>query len=87
LTTIVSNFVADAEILMPTAHQHQTEPRRRAEPPRLTVSVHEASHMTGLGLTTLFAMIGDGRLRSTKVGRRRLIFIDSIEKALTDTAA
>lgn len=73
-------------------HPHtQAEPRKRpslrAEPPRLTVTLQETAHMTGLGLTTLYAMLGDGRLRSTKIGGRRLIFVDSIEKALTEAAA
>jgi excisionase family DNA binding protein len=66
-----------------------TEPRKRPslQPPlpRKTVTVYEASHMTGLGLTTITTLIGTGALRSTKIGRRRLIFVDSIDALLTPT--
>jgi excisionase family DNA binding protein len=31
---------------------------------------------------TIYRLIADGRLRSTTIGRRRLIFVDSIEEVL-----
>ncbi len=34
----------------------------------------------------VYALIRDGKLRSTKVGRRRLIFIDSIDELLAASA-
>ena len=40
---------------------------------RLAYSVTEAAAVTGLGKTTLYALMGDGTLPSCKVGKRRLI--------------
>jgi len=39
----------------------------------LAFSVAEASEVSGLGRTTLYALMNSGRLASTKVGKRRLI--------------
>lgn len=38
---------------------------------RLAYSVEEAASVTGLGRTTLYALIGAGQLASTKIGKRR----------------
>ena len=40
---------------------------------RLAYSVAEAAIITGLGKTTLYALIGSGALPSRKIGKRRLI--------------
>lgn len=40
---------------------------------RLAYSVTEAAAVTGLGKTTLYALIGNCTLPSCKVGKRRLI--------------
>jgi excisionase family DNA binding protein len=42
--------------------------------------VREARKLTGLGNTTVYALIADGTLKTTKVRTRRLIYYDSIEK-------
>jgi excisionase family DNA binding protein len=67
----------------------EVEPRRRPsrQPalPRKTYTIAETSHVTGLGLTTVNELVASGTLRSTKVGRRRLIFTDSIDELLTPT--
>lgn len=47
---------------------------------KLTATVDEARQMTGLGRTTLYAAIADGRLASTTVGRRRLISVASLRQ-------
>ena len=39
----------------------------------ITVSVKEACRLIGVGNTTLWAMIKDGRLKTVRVGRRRLV--------------
>lgn len=49
-------------------------------PKPLTVTVREARKLTGLGNTTVYALIADGTLKTTKVRTRRLIYYDSIEK-------
>jgi excisionase family DNA binding protein len=32
----------------------------------------------GVGTTTIYQLLNDGKLRSTKIGRRRLILVSSI---------
>jgi excisionase family DNA binding protein len=46
----------------------------------LTVTVRVAKKLTGLGHTTVYALIKDGTLRTTRVRGRRLIHFSSIEK-------
>lgn len=48
----------------------------------LAVSVEETARLTGLGRTFLFALLKDGRLRSLKVGRRRLVPIEAIQELM-----
>jgi hypothetical protein len=48
----------------------------------LTVTVAMAREISGLGNTTIWALIKSGRLESTSVGRRRLIVYYSLEKLL-----
>lgn len=40
---------------------------------RLAYSVADAARVTGLGRTTLYALMADGTLPSRKIGKRRLI--------------
>ena len=42
------------------------------EPDRL-MSIEQAARALGIGRTALYSEIGEGRIRSVKVGRRRLI--------------
>jgi excisionase family DNA binding protein len=49
----------------------------------LTVTVATARKLSGLGNTTIWALIKSGRLESTCVGRRRLIVYPSLEKLLS----
>jgi hypothetical protein len=48
----------------------------------LTVTVAMAREISGLGNTTIWALIKSGRLESTCVGHRRLIVYGSLEKLL-----
>lgn len=52
---------------------------------RLAYSVSEAASVTGLGRTTLFALIRDGQLPSRKIGNRRLIRKPDLEQFLRQT--
>jgi excisionase family DNA binding protein len=45
---------------------------------RLTCTVAEACEATGLGRTKLYELIGDGRVTTTTVGRRRLVLVQSL---------
>lgn len=49
---------------------------------RLTCSVAEACVVSGLGRTKIYALIAEGCLKSTAVGRRRLIDVRSLRQLL-----
>lgn len=53
---------------------------------QLTTSVNETMRTLGLGRTTVNAMILDGRLESVKLGRRRLVKVESIRRLVGDKA-
>jgi excisionase family DNA binding protein len=42
---------------------------------RLSCTIDEACEATGLGRTKLYELIGDGRLATTTIGRRRLVIV------------
>jgi excisionase family DNA binding protein len=46
----------------------------------LAVSINDAAKALGLGRTSIYAMITDGRLEAFKLGRRRLVKVDSIRR-------
>ncbi|WP_091682233.1 helix-turn-helix domain-containing protein [Methylocapsa palsarum] len=46
----------------------------------LTVSINDAAKALGLGRTSIYAMIADKRLEAFKLGRRRLVTVESIRK-------
>jgi hypothetical protein len=67
-----------------------TAPRRNRitpTPEPLTVNLHGASVMTGLGKRKLQELVADGTVRSTLAGGRRLLFVDSIMELLNSGAA
>jgi excisionase family DNA binding protein len=58
-----------------------------ALPPQpITVTVQTAKQITGLGLTTIWALIRDGKFQAVRIGRRTLIRYDSIERLLEPSA-
>ena len=58
----------------PTAQNEQHAP--------IAVSVDNAVPISGVGRTLLYAAIKEKRLRSLKVGRRRLILLDDLAEYL-----
>ncbi len=46
----------------------------------IAVSINDAAKALGLGRTSIYAMITDGRLESFKLGRRRLVTVASIRR-------
>jgi excisionase family DNA binding protein len=44
----------------------------------LACTVAEACEATGLGRTKLYGLIGEGRLDTTTIGRRRLVLVRSL---------
>jgi hypothetical protein len=49
----------------------------------LTVTVAMTKKLSGLGNTTIWALIKTRKLKSISVGRRRLIVFDSLQKLLS----
>jgi excisionase family DNA binding protein len=43
--------------------------------------------LSGLGKNTVYQMIGDGRLASIKIGRRRLVVVDSYRRLIQEEQA
>jgi excisionase family DNA binding protein len=61
---------------------------RQIEP--LAVTVQEARRVTGISNSRLYELLAAGKLRSTHIGRRRLIIFASLKEVLgltTGTAA
>jgi excisionase family DNA binding protein len=47
--------------------------------PRISLSVAEAAESVGLSVSHLYTLMGEGRLRFTKIGARRLIPIAELQ--------
>lgn len=47
---------------------------------KLAYSINETAQALSLGRTSIYAMIGDGRLEAFKLGRRTLIKADSVRR-------
>ena len=56
---------------------HKAEPFPAA---RLTITLREAARATGLGRTTIYKLIDEGKLRRVKVGKRSLIVFSDLKK-------
>lgn len=52
----------------------------------ITVSINDAARALGLGRTSVYVLINEGRLEARKLGRRTLVTTESI-RALVDGAA
>lgn len=48
----------------------------------VTVTIDGAAKATGLGRTTLYTLINEGKLATVKIGRRTLVKTDSIRELL-----
>ena len=48
----------------------------------LSVRIGDAIRITGIGRTKLFALIADGTLETTTIGRRRLILYRSLQQLI-----
>jgi excisionase family DNA binding protein len=46
----------------------------------IALSINEAAKLLSLGRTSIYAMIADGRLEAFRLGRRRLVRMDSIKR-------
>jgi hypothetical protein len=50
----------------------------------ITAPVKEFSRLSGLGESTVWVMLNDGRLESIAVGRRRLVLVDSYRRLIDE---
>ena len=48
----------------------------------LAVSTYEAARLAGVGRTKIYDALGSGMLKSLKIGKRRLILFESLQKWL-----
>src|SRR5215472_6365435 len=48
----------------------------------ISAPVREFARISGLGESTIWVMISDGRLETIAVGRRRLVLVDSYRKLI-----
>jgi excisionase family DNA binding protein len=53
---------------------------------RLVYSIQEAAHACGLSRATLYRLIAAGKLRTVKVGARRLVPVEAIDALLREGA-
>ena len=49
---------------------------------KITVTVKDAREMTGLGLTKLNQLMSNGQIETVKIGRRRLVKVESLKRLL-----
>jgi excisionase family DNA binding protein len=49
---------------------------------KITCSIREAQELTGLGKTTIYALLAEKKITSTRVGTKRLIHVDSLRRFL-----
>jgi excisionase family DNA binding protein len=52
----------------------------------ITVTIAEARRLSGLSNTTVYKLIGEGRLAVVKVGTRTLVTFDSLQRLLDPTS-
>jgi excisionase family DNA binding protein len=77
----VSIFHRGARILTAidkSARTYRVTTDQKPEP--ISVTVKECKRLSGLGHTTIYKLLGEGKLASTKVGRRTLISFPSLKK-------
>jgi len=48
----------------------------------ITLTLKDAAKESGLSIRTLYTLIGEGKLKSTTIGRRRLVIAKSLEELL-----
>ncbi len=55
--------------------------------PALLLKVEDAARLLGVGRTTLFELIGEGRIQTVRLGRRRLVVRAGLERFVEEISA
>ncbi len=63
------------------------DPNSSHRPKKVFASIDETCGATGLGRTTIYQLINDKVLESVKIGKRRLVVVESIEAMANSTEA
>jgi excisionase family DNA binding protein len=94
ITEIPPGFIGDPIFALSAVAARTGSPRRSQhmsstglDQKPLTVSVRRARQLLDVGKTKIFEMIDDGRLRTIKIDRKRLIIYSSIEALIESKAA
>ena len=61
-------------------------PRRSRMNTKLSVTLKQASEVSGLSIRKLYDLIAEGKLKSVRVGRRRLVLYRSLEELIAQGA-
>lgn len=74
------------DVVRQSTHDRVAHPVQNADvPDKLAVSIPCAGEMLSIGRTSVYDLIKRGDLKSIKIGRRRLVLVDSI-RALAECA-
>jgi excisionase family DNA binding protein len=65
----------------------QNRHSRRHPPKPVSTTIDDTCHITGLGRTKIYELIGEGKLKTVAIGRRRLVLYSSIEELIHGAAA
>ena len=57
---------------------------QREAPKPVSVTIDDTCRLIGLGRTKIYELIGQGKLRTKTIGRRRLVMYASIEALMGD---
>ena len=52
----------------------------------IAISIEDARKALGIGRTKLYELVGQGRLKTLRVGRRRLVVVASIHALIDDAS-
>jgi excisionase family DNA binding protein len=50
----------------------------------IAISIKDTARALGLGRTSIYALISQGRLEAIKIGRRTLVRVESIRRLVAD---
>ncbi len=62
--------------------------RKHSQPvARKALGVEETAHALGFGRTLIFRLIKEGKLKTIKIGGRRLVLVAEIDRLLSESEA